>query len=130
DLSASKDRPHQRAERGTPGGPSKRTGRDGADLVLPVPDGTLVRDERGLVADLIGAGTSVVVAKGGRGGRGNASLASGRDRAPRVAERGEPGEERRVDLELRLVADMALVGAPNAGKSTLLAALTAARPKI
>ena len=130
DLSAFADRPHRRAESGRRGDRSNRTGATGADLGLPVPDGTLVRDERGLVADLVGVGASVVVAQGGRGGRGNASLASARNRAPRVAERGEPGEERRLDLELRLVADVALVGAPNAGKSTLLAALTAARPKI
>src|SRR5438132_9503266 len=130
DLSAFADRPHRRAESGRRGDRSNRTGATGADLGLHVPDGTLVRDERGLVADLVGVGASVVVARGGRGGRGNASLASARNRAPRVAERGEPGEERRLDLELRLVADVALVGAPNAGKSTLLAALTAARPKI
>ena len=98
--------------------------------MLPVPDGTVVRDDRGLVADLIGPEASVVVAKGGRGGRGNAHLASPRNRAPRVAEGGEPGEEAGLDLELRLVADVGLVGAPNAGKSTLLSRLTAARPKI
>ena len=102
----------------------------GEDLVLLVPDGTVVRQEGRVVADLVGAGTSVAVARGGRGGRGNASLASARNRVPRVAERGEPGEEARLDLELRLVADVGLVGLPNAGKSTLLARLTAARPKI
>ena len=130
DLSAYADRPHRRAESGGRGEPSNRKGRDGADLVLPVPDGTVVRDERGLVADLVGTDTSVVVARGGRGGRGNASLSSARNRVPRIAERGERGEERRLELELRLVADVALVGAPNAGKSTMLSALTAARPKI
>jgi GTP-binding protein len=130
DLSQYADHPHQRAANGGPGSGNNRKGADGADLVLPVPEGTVVRDERGMVADLVGAGASVVVARGGRGGRGNASLASARNRVPRTAERGEPGEERRLELELRLVADVALVGAPNAGKSTLLAALTAARPKI
>jgi GTP-binding protein len=130
DLARYADRPRHRAKNGGPGASNNRRGADGEDLVLAVPDGTVVRDERGLVADLVGHGATVVVARGGRGGRGNASLASSRDRAPRVAERGEPGEERRLDLELRLVADVALVGAPNAGKSTLLARLTAARPKI
>jgi len=95
-----------------------------------VPDGTLLRDDRGLLADLVGSEASTVVARGGRGGRGNASLASARNRLPRAAERGEPGEELAIELELRVVADVGLVGAPNAGKSTLLAALTAARPKI
>ena len=130
DLSRYADRPHHRAGDGRPGSRNKRKGAQGAELVLSVPDGTVVRDERGPVADLVGEGSSVVVARGGRGGRGNASLASPRNRVPRVAEKGEPGEEARVELELRLVADVALVGAPNAGKSTLLATLTAAHPKI
>jgi GTP-binding protein len=130
DLSRYKDRPHHRAKNGRSGSSNNRHGASGEDLVLPVPDGTMAYDERGLLADLVGEGTSVVVAKGGRGGRGNASLASGRNRVPRVAERGETGEEARLDLELRLVADVALVGPPNAGKSTLLSKLTAASPKI
>jgi GTP-binding protein len=130
DLSSYRDHPHQRAKDGGPGGKNNRHGADGADLVLPVPDGTVVRDERGLVADLVGAGESAVVAAGGRGGRGNAALASRRNRLPRVAENGEPGEERTVELELRLVADVGLIGPPNAGKSTLLSKLTAARPKV
>jgi GTP-binding protein len=128
DLSGLADRPLLRAGDGRPGGPNRRHGADGEPLVLPVPDGTVVRDERGLLADLVGAGAEAVVARGGRGGRGNASLASARNRAPRVAERGEPGEE--LELELRLVADVGLVGLPNAGKSTLLSRLTAARPKV
>jgi GTPase len=90
----------------------------------------VVRDDRGLVADLVGPDASVVVARGGRGGRGSASLASPRNRVPRVAEKGEPGEEAELELELRLVADVGLVGMPNAGKSTLLSRLTAAQPKI
>jgi GTPase len=130
DLSTYSDHPHQRARDGGPGGKNNRHGADGADLVLPVPDGTVVSDERGLVADLVGAGESAVVAAGGRGGRGNASLASRRNRLPRVAEGGEPGEERTLELELRLVADVGLIGPPNAGKSTLLSKLTAARPKV
>src|SRR2546425_8787216 len=130
DLSPYADRRRHRAKGGRPGGRNNRTGAVGDDLILPVPDGTVVRDERGPVADLVGAEATVVVSRGGRGGRGTASLASARNRVPRVAERGEPGEEARLELELRLVADVGLVGLPNAGKSTLLARLTAARPKI
>ena len=130
DLAWFVDHPHQRAESGTQGSRNNRTGADGRDLVLRVPDGTVVRDERGLVADLVGEGARAVVARGGRGGRGNAALAGPRDRVPRTAEAGEAGEEHRLQLELRLVADVGLVGLPNAGKSTLLSRLTAARPKV
>ncbi|GBC87648.1 GTPase Obg [bacterium HR12] len=130
DLSFLADHPHLRAQDGRPGGPRNRTGADGADLVVRVPDGTRVEDAEGLIADLVGAGARAVVARGGRGGRGNASLAGPRNRLPRTAEAGEPGEERRLFVELRLVADVGLVGLPNAGKSTLLSRLTAARPKI
>jgi GTP-binding protein len=130
DLSKYSDRPRLRAASGVAGGRSTRHGASGEDLVLPVPDGTVVHDERGYVADLVGPDASVVIARGGRGGRGNASLASARNRAPRVAEGGEAGEEHRLQLELRLVADVGLVGLPNAGKSTLLSKLTAATPKI
>jgi GTPase len=130
DLSEVADRPHRRAGHGGPGRGNNRHGADGDDLVLAVPDGTIVSDDRGMIADLVGEGSEAVVARGGRGGRGNASLASARNRVPRVGEQGEPGEEVRLDLELRLVADVGLVGLPNAGKSTLLAKLTAARPKI
>ena len=130
DLSEYADRPRLRAEDGKAGARANRTGAGGEDLVLAVPDGTVVSDERGPVADLVGPDASVVVARGGRGGRGNASLASARNRTPRTAEPGEPGEEHRLELELRLVADVGLVGLPNAGKSTLLSRLTEARPKI
>jgi GTP-binding protein len=130
DLSWLANHPHQRAPSGGNGQGNTRTGADGEDLVLRVPDGTTVSEERGLVADLVGAGTRAVVARGGRGGRGNASMASARNRAPKVADRGEAGEEHRLDLEVRLVADAGLVGLPNAGKSTLLSKLSAARPKV
>lgn len=130
DLSWLSRHPHQRAEDGKHGEGNNRRGADGSDLIVAVPDGTLVREERGPVADLVGTGARAVVAGGGRGGRGNASLASARNRAPRTAEQGETGEEHRLDLELRLVADIGLVGPPNAGKSTLLGKLTAANPKV
>jgi GTPase len=130
DLAWLAGHPHLGAPDGGPGRSSRRRGADGQDLVVQVPDGTTVREERGLVADLVGEGSRAVVARGGRSGRGNASLASSRNRVPREAEPGEPGEERRLEMELRLVADVGLVGPPNAGKSTLLAALTAARPKV
>jgi GTP-binding protein len=130
DLSAYRDRPRFRAESGGAGARNNRTGARGSDVVIHVPDGTVASDERGQLADLVGEGTTVVVARGGRGGRGNASLVTRNNRVPRVAEPGEAAEEHVLQLELRLVADVGLVGLPNAGKSTLLAALTAARPKI
>ena len=130
DLAWLADHPHPRATNGGSGGKQGRTGAKGEDLVVAVPDGTRVEDEAGLVADLVGERSRAIVARGGRGGQGNASLASGRERIPRAAEAGERGQERRLRVELRLVADIGLVGLPNAGKSTLLATLTAARPKI
>ena len=130
DLSFLADHPHQRAENGRPGGKSNRTGAAGRDLLVKVPDGTVVRGEEGLIADLVGEGARAVVARGGRGGRGNAALAGPRNRAPGRAEAGDPGDELRVELELRVVADVGLVGLPNAGKSTLLSRLSAARPKV
>jgi len=123
--------PHRRATSGKPGQGGHRSGADGRDLVLPVPNGTVVRTPAGQVlADLVGAGTSYVVARGGRGGLGNAALASPRRRAPGFALLGEPGEAADVVLELKSVADVALVGFPSAGKSSLIAVLSAARPKI
>lgn len=125
-------RRHFRAERGQHGQGANRHGAAGADLRLPVPPGTVVRDaETGVVlGDLAHAGQEVVVARGGRGGRGNARFKGPTRQAPRHAEAGKPGEERWLELELKLLADVGLVGFPNAGKSTLLARLTAARPKV
>src|SRR3954470_11699278 len=106
DLAWLADHPHQRAGAAGAGRSAKREGRDGEDLVLSVPDGTVVFDDRGLVADLVGDGVRAVVAAGGRGGRGNAAIASARNRAPRVAEPGEAPEERTLRLEVRTVADV------------------------
>jgi GTP-binding protein len=124
-------RPHVRAENGRGGAGSNRDGADGSDLVLRVPNGTVVQTMSGeVLADLVGADTEYEVARGGRGGRGNASLANSRRRAPGFAELGEPGERLDVVLELKSVADVGLVGFPSAGKSSLIAVLSAARPKI
>lgn len=127
-----REQPRYRAVHGRPGSGNNRTGRDGDDLIVKVPPGTVIRDvETGeVVVDLLKPGDELVAARGGRGGRGNARFATSTHQAPRRADQGEPGEERRLELELKLIADVGLVGLPNAGKSTLLSRLTRARPKI
>jgi GTP-binding protein len=123
---------HFRAGRGAHGKGKNQTGARGDDVTIFVPPGTVARDadSQALLGDLTAPGQQVIVARGGKGGRGNASFASSTHQAPRLAERGLPGEERWLYLELKLLADVGLIGMPNAGKSTLLAAVSAARPKI
>jgi GTPase len=124
-------RPHVKAPNGGGGAGANRDGANGADLVLTVPDGTVVQTTDGeVLADLVGAGTAVEIARGGRGGRGNAALANTRRKVPGFAELGEPGDRLDVVLELKSVAEVGLVGFPSAGKSSLISVLSAARPKI
>jgi GTP-binding protein len=123
---------HFKAQPGEHGRGKNQTGANGADTIVDVPPGTIVRDADtgAILDDLMEAGQRFVAARGGRGGRGNSRFATSTNQAPRMAERGEPGEEHWLELELKLLADVGLVGLPNAGKSTLLAAVSAARPKI
>lgn len=126
-----KRNPHHKAGNGTHGSGDSQHGRRGEDLVLAVPPGTMIRDDQGTVlADLVEDGQSVVLVRGGRGGRGNAALVSQRHRAPAFCEQGEYGAFVWFEFELRLVADAALIGFPNAGKSTFISRVSAARPKI
>jgi GTP-binding protein len=130
-LIAFRDHPHRAATNGTHGRGKKMHGASGADLFVPVPEGTTVKDQAGTVlADLVRAGDRWEAAEGGRGGRGNARFLSNRRRAPAFAEQGEVGEERWLRLELKLMADVALVGFPSVGKSTLISVISAAKPKI
>jgi GTP-binding protein len=131
-LSAFRHKTRFKADDGAPGAKQNMSGRSGADLVIPVPPGTIITNQVSgdTLGDLLEAGQRFTAARGGRGGRGNSRFATATNQAPRIGERGEPGEEFTLRLELRLIADIGIVGAPNAGKSTLLAAVTNAKPKI
>jgi GTP-binding protein len=130
DLQSFRRRAHFRAERGGHGTGALKHGADGDDLVVPVPPGTVVERWDGSRYDLVRPGQTVVVARGGGGGRGNKRFASAVRQAPRLAEKGMPGEEGMLDLQLKMLADVGLVGLPNAGKSSLLSRLTRAQPKV
>jgi len=131
-LSTFKHKKNFQAEDGKRGGGNNKTGKSGKNLIILVPPGTVIYEEGtgDVLVDLIEKDESVVICKGGRGGRGNSRFATSRNQAPRVAERGEPGEERILRLELKLIGDIGIIGVPNAGKSTFLAVVTNAKPKI
>jgi GTP-binding protein len=131
-LSSFRQNQKFKAEEGNKGGPSQMTGRNGKDLVIFVPPGTMLfdADTGELIGDLTKPGEKLTILKGGRGGRGNQHFATARNQVPRTAEKGEPAQEKRIRLELKLIADIGLIGVPNAGKSTLLSVLTNAKPKI
>jgi GTP-binding protein len=124
------NRRHFKADRGGNGAGAKKHGKAGRDVVVLVPLGTVVQSDDEVLADLRQAGDDIMVARGGRGGLGNVHFATSTNRAPTVAQKGEPGEDRWLSLEMKMIADVGIVGYPNVGKSSLLAALTAARPKI
>jgi len=131
-LSAFRQNQKFKAEEGIKGGPSQMTGRNGKDLIIYVPPGTVLfdADTNELIGDLTAPGQKLKVLKGGRGGRGNQHFATSRNQVPRTAEKGEPNQEKHLKLELKLIADIGLIGVPNVGKSTLLSVLTNAQPKI
>jgi GTP-binding protein len=131
-LSHFRHKDQYQAQDGARGGKNNMTGRSGEDLLVKVPPGTIVINEQTgeILGDLVTSGENLVVCHGGRGGRGNARFATAQDQAPRIAERGEPGQVIKARLELKLIADVGIIGVPNAGKSTLLSAVTNAKPKI